>query len=268
MKVDTEEDFEIRFAIFKMIWAILWYQTVAAMIPNLLYIICTRAHLEQITDGLGEPGAEDYTIIHLIRNYFVNSLHQQKSYVFKFHAIEMINILNMVGQITLLHYFFSLDIFTTFEEFSAVMAEAFPCEIICRLYEESAGEDDVKKDKDKSQVAGFEKDLTHCIYPKNSVAKGVFMMLYVWMLLLVLLGLLTLGMRLMLCCSVWLRVKKLQRICGSWVPKEDIKLLVKKLSYSDFVVLENIVYHLPSIYVMEFIYDLRMELSPPKIKNV
>ena len=244
---------------YHWVFFVLFLQAILFYIPRLAWKTWEGGKMKMIVLGLDCP-----VLSKDVRNerkkvlaeYVVSHLHRHDVYAFRFFFCELLNVVNVVGQIYFLDYFldgefstYGRDVFkmTDAEDRFDPMSKIFPKMTKC-TFEKYGPSGTIQR------IDGL------CILPLNAVNEKIYVFLWVWFVILALASSLFLLFR---ACTVFSkRVRtRLLRAQARLAPRRAVEMVARKCRVGDWFLLVLLGANIDSLVFTELVCDLALEFE-------
>ncbi|XP_014477993.1 PREDICTED: innexin inx2-like [Dinoponera quadriceps] len=194
----------------------------------------------------------------LLVDYITSNLHMQNFYAYRFFLCEVLNFINVFGQIYFMDFFLDGE-FTTYgsdvvrftemepEERIDPMSKVFPKVTKCTFH----------KYGPSGSVQKFD---GLCVLPLNIVNEKIYVFLWFWFIILAILSALSLAYRLAVILSPKLRYVLL-RARSRLSPQEQVKIISDKCQIGDWFVLYQLGKNMDPLVYKQLIADLASKVQ-------
>ncbi|XP_069936710.1 innexin inx2-like [Cherax quadricarinatus] len=250
----TSKDGKIKFyhKYYQWVALFLYFQIMMFYFPHYLWKILEGGKIKMLVSHLNNSIVDD-TIkqnrIKYLINYFTLNLHSQNIYVYKFFGCEILNFVNVIGQIYLTNRFLGYKFLTYGTQViasSTHMNELFPKVATCTLYKHGSS-------------GSTEKIDSLCVLSLNIVNEKIFLFLYFWFIILAVCSVLGIIYRLATFVPIirnTILVMKVHRR-----HRLSIKKISKKCKIGDWFFLYQLAKNMDSLIYEEFIQKLDLSLQ-------
>ncbi|CAL1299156.1 unnamed protein product [Larinioides sclopetarius] len=250
-------------AFYQWIYLVLFVQAIMFYIPGFFWKSVEKRRIKKLTSGLGldYPAIPEETKTintKLLVKYILSSLHHNGRYFFCFAVAEVLNFINVVGQVYLIDNAFGGE-FTTYglkvigftewvhyKRFDP-MAKIFPRIIRCTLHRFGAS-------------GAIQKYDVMCALPINEVSEKVYIFLWFWFFILAILSGLALVYRLAVIMSSkvrFLTTRYRDTICDA----VHLKIIIKKFGLGDWFLLDLLAKNVEPQNFKDIVQGLAKELD-------
>lgn len=239
----------------------LFFQAMLFYVPRYLWKCWEGGKLKMLVLDLNCPVvAEDSKSDRrkLLVDYFVSNLHSQNFYAYRFFLCEILNVINVIGQIFFMDFFLDGE-FTTYgsevvkftemepEERIDPMSKVFPKVTKCTFHKYGAS----------GTVQKFD---GLCVLPLNIVNEKIYVFLWFWFIILASLSALSLLYRLAVIMGPKLRLVLL-RARSRLSPHDQIKIIAEKCQIGDWFVLYQLGKNIDPLVYKQLVADLAIKLQ-------
>ncbi|XP_011864067.1 PREDICTED: innexin inx2 [Vollenhovia emeryi] len=239
----------------------LFFQAILFYLPRYLWKIWEGGRIKMLVLDLNCPVvSEDCKGDRrkLLVDYFAMNLHSQNFYAYRFFVCELLNFVNVVGQIFFINFFLDGE-FTTYgsdvirftemepEERIDPMSKVFPKVTKCTFYKYGASGSVQKYD-------GL------CVLPLNIVNEKIYVFLWFWFIILSVLSGLSLLYRVAVIVGPKLRMLLL-RARSRLSPQDQIKIISDKCQIGDWFVLYQLGKNMDPLLYKQLVADLAIKLQ-------
>jgi len=259
----TEDGDEIRHAWYQWVAFVLVLQAALCYIPHALWKNWEGGKLFLLLQGLdqmsleGVEGTKEKRV--KIVTYVINNLRSHNIYVYKFILCELLNLVNVLGQMWLMDVFFNGQ-FTTYglevvrlagqniEERADPMARVFPKMTKCTFHKYGPSGTIVNHD-------GL------CILPINIINEKIYVFLWFWFLLLVIWTSVFLSFR---ATTIFSRYCRFLVFCSRAKSSScvDIAVVMDRLWFGDWFILMQLCKNMDPVVFHELVLDLKERVEP------
>lgn len=236
-------------------------QAILFYIPHYLWKIWEGNRLKALTSNLKTISLDgDIFETHCQRlcEYFVKNMHHNNSYYFKFVFCEMLNLINVVGQMFLIDWFlnfefstYGLDVFNYTEsnqnERIDPISNVFPTIAKCSF--SKYGPSGTVQTQDAL-----------CILTINVLYQKVYIFLWFWFIFLAVISICNLLYRILTSCSHSFR-QLIFRIKYGLISRNDTTFLCSKFDIGDWFMLNQIGKNIDAFAFKNLILDLTADLK-------
>ncbi|GBM83503.1 Innexin inx2 [Araneus ventricosus] len=257
------DESQVYHAYYQWIYFVLFVQAITFYVPGHFWKSMERGRIKKLTSGLGldYPAIPEETKrinTKLIVKYILSSLHHNGRYFFYFTAAEIMNFINVVGQVYLIDNAFGGE-FTTyglkvigFSEWVPYkrydpMVKIFPRLVKCTLHQFGAS-------------GAVQRHDAMCALPINEVSEKIYIFLWFWLFILAILSGLALVYRSAVTMSSKVRffaTKSRDTICNA----DYLKIIVKKFGVGDWFLLDLLAKNVDPQNFKDIVQDLAKELD-------
>ncbi|KAK0089752.1 hypothetical protein PV325_005648 [Microctonus aethiopoides] len=198
----------------------------------------------------------------LLVEYFQTNLHRQNFYAYRFFLCEILNFINVIGQIYFMDFFldgefssYGADVvkFTEMEPEERVdpMAKVFPKVTKCTFHKYGAS----------GTVQKFD---GLCVLPLNIVNEKIYVFLWFWFIILSIISGLSLLYRAAVVAGPKLRLLLL-RARSRFSPQVEVQTITKKFQIGDWFVLYQLGKNIDPLVYKQLVSDLATKLEGKQI---
>jgi len=266
----TEEGDEIRHAWYQWVFFVLLFQAVLCYFPHFLWKTWEGGKLALLLQGLDEKtlclnreGTKDKRDI--IASYVLRNLRTHNLYVYKFIFCELLNLVNIIGQMFLMDAFFGGQ-FTTYgwdvvtlsgmdmEDRIDPMAKVFPKMSKCTFHKYGPSGTIINHD-------GL------CILPINIINEKIYVFLWFWFLVLLSWTIVFLLFRTI---TIFSRYSRYLVFCGRAKSSNrgDIQVIMDKFWFGDWFILMQLCKHMDPMVFHDLVIDLRDRIGPKRSESL
>lgn len=260
----SSEDEEKYHKYYQWVCFVLFFQAMFFYIPRYLWKTWEAGRLKMLTLDLSCPIISEENKrerLNLLIDYFHTNLHCQNFYAIRFIICEVLNFVNVVGQIYFVDYFLDGE-FSTYgtdvlsftemepEERADPMARVFPKVTKCTFH----------KYGPSGTVQKFD---GLCVLPLNIVNEKIYVFLWFWFVLLTVLTGLCIIYRAAIVMSGPLRLYLL-RARSRLSPQKDIQVIADKFQLGDWFILYQLGKNIDPLIYKELINLLANKLQHMK----
>lgn len=239
----------------------LFFQAILFYIPRYLWKSWEGGRIKMLVLDLNCPViSEDCKSDRrkLLVDYFFSNLHSQNFYAYRFFLCELLNFINVVGQIYFMDFFLDGE-FTTYgsdvvkftemepEERIDPMSKVFPKVTKCTFHKYGAS----------GTVQKFD---GLCVLPLNIVNEKIYVFLWFWFIILAILSGLSLAYRAAVIIGPKLRLVLL-RARSRLSPHDQIKIIASKCQIGDWFVLYQLGKNIDPLVYKQLVADLATKLQ-------
>lgn len=239
----------------------LFFQAMLFYVPRYLWKTWEGGRIKMLVLDLNYPiVSEDCKSDRkrLLVDYFTTNLHMQNFYAFRFFICEVLNFINVVGQIFFMDYFLDGE-FSTYgrdvlsftemepEEREDPMSRVFPKVTKCTFH----------KYGPSGSVQKFD---GLCVLPLNIVNEKIYVFLWFWFVFLSVLSGLSLIYRLVVIFMPKVRLYLLRGKCKI-APQKEVEIINNKCEIGDWYVLYQMGKNIDPLIFREIISDLSKKLE-------
>ncbi|KAF8773083.1 Innexin inx2 like protein [Argiope bruennichi] len=261
--VDNSVDHKDRkyHAYYQWVCFVLFLQAILFYIPRYFWKVCEGSRMKNLILGLNTPCLDKEVkdkSKKLLVDYIIANLHNHNVYFTSYVFCEVMNFVNVIGQIYLIDTFldgeftkYGLKViqFTGWEGAFRYdpMIHVFPRVTKCLFYVYGTGGSVEKKD-------------TMCILPINIINEKIYIFIWFWFIILAVLSALVLVYRLVL--VFWPNSRFMVTTCRARLVKHDhLRLVLSRASLGDWFILDMLSKNVDSMYYKEIIVDLADRLD-------
>jgi len=238
----------------------LFFQAILFYIPRYLWKIWEGGKLKMLVQELNLPIVEEDTKfdrIQILTDYFTDTRHDHNSYTFRFFFCELLNFVNVVGQIYFMDFFLGGE-FTTYgsdvlamselpqEDRMDPMAAVFPKITKCTFHKFGPSGTVERKD-------GL------CILPLNIINEKIYVFLWFWFIFLAIVTGIFTVYRLALLLLPALRMCILKQR-ARLVTQGELENICRRLRLGDWFVLYQLGKNMDQMIFREFIEKLHKKM--------
>jgi len=258
----TEDGDEIRHAWYQWVCFVLFGQALLFYVPHYLWKSAEGGKIKMMIQDLNETNLDDPDTKKDRRTatvqYFVRTKGSHNLYVLKYVFCEMLNFVNVIGQLYFMNFFlggqffdYGVDVLRVselpIEERVDPLSKVFPKVTKCTF--NNYGPSGTVENKD-----GL------CVLAINIINEKIYIFLWFWFLTLCVWTGIHLFIRILSIALVNFRLSLLSnRSKGS--KKSDLASVIRKCAYGDFFLLMQLSKHFDPAVYHEFIIDLRDRLK-------
>ncbi|KAJ8878185.1 hypothetical protein PR048_022653 [Dryococelus australis] len=260
--VSNHEGEEIKYhKYYQWVCFVLFFQAILFYIPRYLWKTWEGGRIKMLVLDLNCPMVtEDCKADRkkLLVEYFATNLHMQNFYAIRFFICEVLNFVNVVGQIFFMDFFLDGE-FSTYgsdvvrftemepEERGDPMARVFPKVTKCTFH----------KFGPSGTVQNFD---GLCVLPLNIVNEKIYVFLWFWFVVLSIITGLSLLYRIIVCFGSDVRMYLL-RARSRLAPHEEIEAIARKCQIGDWFVLYQLGKNIDPLIYKELVSDLVEKLE-------
>lgn len=237
----SEEQREVKYyGYYQWIFIVLFIQAVFFSIPQYIWKVCEGGKLKILTHDLTSPFLSEECItekVNHIMNYILMQLHTQNFYAYEYFGCELLNFINVVGQICFMNAFIGKDfvlygIYVIFFDQKAhpnmtnPMKQVFPTITKCTFYKYGAS-------GTQENYEGL------CILTENVINERIYIFLWFWFYVLAIISGIVVLYRIALLAFPALRLSIL-RACSFMNLSEDVQLVHEQLQIGDWFLLHGL----------------------------
>ncbi|XP_015914715.1 innexin inx2 [Parasteatoda tepidariorum] len=252
----TQGDEIVTHAYYQWVCFMLLLQAIMFCLPNVLWRALESGKMRSLIKKLYEPipvleeGQDLETWFKGIANYFRLGRSEHQQYAMKFFVCEVLNFVNVVGQIFLIDKFlggefrnYGTEVFkyanTEQEDRFDPMIRVFPRITKCTFHKYGSSGDVQRHD-------------ALCLLPLNILNEKIFIVMWFWFVILAILGGLLIVYRLIVMISNQARFLLLSCV-ASLSAKGDIRDVIANLSYGDFFMLYTLADNIDNLHFRQII---------------
>uniref|UniRef100_A0A131XS32 Innexin n=1 Tax=Ixodes ricinus TaxID=34613 RepID=A0A131XS32_IXORI len=256
-----DTDHVIEHAYYQWVCFVLFLQAIMFYFPRWLWRSWENGRIRSLLLELNKPILEDdkkNAQVNAVVRYFLRHKSQHQSYAIRFFICEVLNFVNVIGQMYFLDKFLG-GMFTTYgteviqfmnddpEVRVDPMTKIFPKMTKCRFHRYGTSGDVQKHD-------------SICLLPLNIINEKIYIFLWFWMIFLAVVTGLTLLYRILVCGFPRYRYMLL-RTLSKMVDPKYMDQIVRKASYGDWFVLYLLKDNIQGIYFKEIVETLSTRLK-------
>ncbi|XP_050036071.2 innexin inx2-like [Dermacentor andersoni] len=248
-------------AYYQWVCFVLFLQAVLFYVPRYLWLACEGSKISTLVLDLGSPILSDEKRKHnrkLLLEYFSNNVGQHQMYAFHYFFCELLNFVNVIGQIYLMDHFLGGE-FTTyglkvlqFSEWdwsvrSDPMVKVFPRLTKCTFHMYGSSGDVQKHD-------------AMCVLPINIINEKIYVFLWFWFVILAVVSALVLVYRVVLFISPMTRyhaIKSKARLTNG----TQLERVLERSQIGEWFLLDLLVKNLDPVHYRDLITDLDKHLG-------
>lgn len=258
----VEHEDEIRYhKYYQWVCFTLFFQAILFYVPRYLWKTWEGGRIKMLVLDLNCPLTSEESKcdrIKLLVDYFKNNLRTQNFYAFRFFLCEILNFVNVVGQIYFMDFFLDGE-FSTYgsdvvkftemepEERIDPMARVFPKVTKCTFHKYGSS----------GTVQKFD---GLCVLPLNIVNEKIYVFLWFWFIILSILSGLTLGYRAAVVATSKVRMILL-RARSRLSSQDEIMIIANKYQIGDWFVLYQLGKNIDPLIYRKLISDLATALQ-------
>ncbi|KAF7400997.1 hypothetical protein HZH66_006181 [Vespula vulgaris] len=246
----------------------LFFQAILFYVPRYLWKTWEGGRIKMLMLDLNCPVANEETKCErrkLLVDYFALNLHSQNFYAFRFFFCEVLNFINVVGQIYFMDFFLDGE-FSTYgadvvkftelepEDRDDPMSRVFPKVTKCTFHKYGAS----------GTVQKFD---GLCVLPLNIVNEKIYVFLWFWFIILSILSGLSLAYRAAVVAGPRLRLMLL-RTRSRISDKHDIETIAKNCQIGDWFVLYQLGKNIDPLIYKQLVSDLALKLQGKESMHV
>lgn len=239
----------------------LFFQAILFYIPRYLWKTWEGGRIKMLVLDLNCPVvSEDCKSDRrkLLVDYFISNLHSQNFYAYRFFLCELLNLVNVIGQIFFIDFFLDGE-FTTYgsevlrftemepEQRMDPMSRVFPKVTKCTFHKYGAS----------GTVQKFD---GLCVLPLNIVNEKIYVFLWFWFIILAALSGLSLFYRVAVLIGPKLRMVLL-RARSRLSPQDQVKIISDKCQIGDWFILYQLGKNIDPLVYKQLIADLAIKLQ-------
>ncbi|XP_043275151.1 innexin inx2 [Venturia canescens] len=239
----------------------LFFQAILFYVPRYLWKTWEGGRIKMLVLDLNCPVVSDSCKSDrrkLLVEYFCTNLHTQNFYAFRFFFCEVLNFINVVGQIYFMDFFLDGE-FTTYgadvvkftemepEDRIDPMSKVFPKVTKCTFHKYGAS----------GTVQKFD---GLCVLPLNIVNEKIYVFLWFWFIILAILSGLSLAYRAAVVAGSKLRLVLLRARSRISSPK-DIDIIADKCQIGDWFVLYQLGKNIDPLIYKQLVADLAISFA-------
>lgn len=246
---------------YQWVCFVLFFQAILFYIPHYLWKIFESGRISKLVQELKGPIIPDDAKsdrINLIVSYFVSNLHAHKFYSYRFFFCEILNLVNVIGQIYFMDYFldgefstYGMDVFKFTgmdpDERDDPMARVFPKVAKCTFH----------KYGPSGTVQYFD---GLCVLPINIVNEKIYVFLWFWLVALSVVTGLAIIYRVAILALPGLREIRLRSV-SRFAASKEIKTIIRKFEVGDWFLLYQIGINTDPLIFKEIISKLANDLE-------
>lgn len=257
----TDKDSVIEHAYYQWVCFVLFLQAIMFYFPRWLWRTWENGRIRSLLLELNKPILESPVKDKQVKDvvaFFLRNRHQNQSYALRFFFCEVLNFVNVIGQMYLMNKFlggmfstYGTDVIRFMNEDPEVrvdpMTKIFPKMTKCRFHRYGTSGDVQKHD-------------SICLLPLNIINEKIYIFLWFWMIILGVLTGLTLIYRIVICGFPRYRYLLLRTLSKMVEPKY-MDQIVKKAAYGDWFVLYLLKDNIQGIHFKDIVERLSKELA-------
>jgi hypothetical protein len=263
---NIEEGDEVKYhKYYQWVCFFLFFQAILFYIPRYLWKTWEGGKIKMLVMDLNSPIVDDKCKEDrkkLLIDYFCNNLHSQNFYAIRFFLCEVLNFVNVIGQIYFMDTFLGGE-FTTYgsdvvrfqelepEERPDPMAKVFPKVTKCTFHTYGVS----------GTVQKFD---GLCVLPLNIVNEKIMVFLWFWFIIVAVLSGIGLLYRFAVIGAAQVRLYLL-RARSRLSPSDEIEDINDKCQIGDWFVLYQLGKNMDPLIFKEFVHELAMKLNGKEI---
>ncbi|XP_034947948.1 innexin inx2 [Chelonus insularis] len=239
----------------------LFFQAILFYIPRYLWKTWEGGRIKMLMLDLNGPVVTDPNKVErskLLVEYFRSNLYSQNFYAYRFFFCEVLNFINVVGQIYFMDFFLDGE-FSTYgadvvrftemepEERNDPMSRVFPKVTKCTFHKYGAS----------GSVQKFD---GLCVLPLNIVNEKIYVFLWFWFIILSILSGLSLLYRAAVVAGPKLRLILL-RARSRLSPQSQVQVIAQKFQIGDWFVLYQLGKNIDPLVYKQLVHDLALRLE-------
>ena len=248
---------------YQWVCFVLFFQALLFYIPRFLWKTWEAGRMKTLAHNLNYPIFTDDTNkserIKLLVDYFASNLHHHNFYAIRFFICEVLNFINVVGQIFLVDYFlggefstYGFDVFRMATELDPdervdPMAKVFPKVTKCTFHKFGPS-------GTPERIDGL------CVLPINIFNEKIYVILWFWLIILAAVTGLSLLYRLVVILCARARMYFL-RTQARLAPRREVELVASKCQIGDWFVLLNLGKNIDPLVYQELICELAYRIE-------
>lgn len=267
----TEDDVVIEHAYYQWVCFVLFLQAIMFYFPRWLWRSWERGRMQFLLLELNKPALEELkkkADVSAVVDYFYRNRSQHGSYALRFFVCEVLNFVNVIGQIYFINKFLG-GMFTTYgtevirflNEDPDVrydpMTKIFPKMTKCRFHRFGTSGDVQKHD-------------SICLLPLNIINEKIYIFLWFWLILLAVVSGVAILYRIVVLCFPRYRYLLLQTLSKMVDPK-DMDQIERHAQYGDWFVLYLLKENIQALHFKDVVAELadkfRDEPSPDYVDS-
>lgn len=253
---NSEQD-EIRYhKYYQWVCFTLFFQAILFYIPRYLWKMWEAGKLKMLVQGLNVPIVDSDTKnsrIEVLINYFLDKKNNNDWYAFRFFFCEILNFINVIGQIFFIDFFLGGE-FSTYGSDVISMSESpedqrydpmshvFPKMTKCTFHKYGPGGSVETKD-------GL------CILPLNIINEKIYVFLWFWFVFLAIVTAIHFCYRLAVILTPCMR-ETLLKVRGRLVPQHNVQHICDKTTRGDWFILYQLGKNIDPVIYKEFLTKL------------
>ncbi|GFY48761.1 innexin inx2 [Trichonephila inaurata madagascariensis] len=254
-------------AYYQWVCFVLLLQAAMFYLPRLVWRTWEGGRLKNLLQQLNKPVLDHcqkkQCCDHLVR-YFRTNMRHHSSYAYKYLLCELMNLVNVIGQIYFVDYFLGGE-FTTYgvdvlhftvgaqENRTDPMVRVFPRLTKCLFHRFGPSGDVQKYD-------------SLCLLPLNIVNEKIYILLWFWLIILSVCSAISILYKVLLLSSRTARYYALHSI-ARLTPKDHLKKIVRKTSYGDWFVFFLLAQNMDVLNFRNILADLHKDFELPLLNN-
>lgn len=261
----TEKDDRIFHSYYQWVCFMLFFQAGLFYIPRYIWKIAEGGKMKSLLQGLDCPTVSDGAKASkkkLLLDYVVGNLHCHTIYVAVFIFCEILNFINVIGQIYFMNMFlggqftsYGTDVikFTETDQDERVdpMIRVFPRVTKCTFHQYGPSGDVQKHD-------------AICVLPLNIVNEKIYVFLWFWFVFMAIISGLTLVFRALVIIFPKLRLHLL-KMRSRLVQRDYAEIVVQKAQLGDWFVLDLLGKNMDGMVYKDFLMDLARRFEGKEI---
>ncbi|KFM76202.1 Innexin inx2, partial [Stegodyphus mimosarum] len=247
----------VEHAYYQWVCFVLFLQALMFTVPHFIWRTLESGRMKALIQKLSNPVLpdEEKTLCYTgLATYFRARRDEHQYYAMKFFLCEILNFINVVGQIYFINKFlggeflkYGADVvkYVNEEQEDRVdpMIRVFPRITKCTFHRYGSSGDVQKHD-------------ALCLLPLNIVNEKIFVVMWFWFVILAILGGCLLIYRLIIMLSAQARFILLTFV-ASLTSREDIKSLIPTFKYGDWFLLYLLADNIDNLHFREFVLQLK-----------
>jgi hypothetical protein len=259
---------EKRHAYYQWVCFMFFIQAMLCYMPHYIWKSTEGGKLSMLVQGLDKEtlvmadSTKDRR--RAISDYFIRRLQTHNSYVYKFVFCEVLNLINVVGQVFLMDKFlgyqftsYGMDVLsvstTEIEERDDPMNRVFPKMTKCNFYFYGPS----------GSVQKFD---SLCLLPINIINEKMYIFVWFWFVILITWTLIHLIFRFISLLSGYCRLMMLSNHART-VNRNDLEVILKKCDYGDWFILMQLGKNLNKEIFHDLLLDLRDKIDYKRADN-
>ncbi|KAF5280034.1 hypothetical protein FQR65_LT03289 [Abscondita terminalis] len=231
MKANDLDDVIISQKYYQWVCIVLCFQALLFYIPRYLWKTWEGGRLRLLVKDLGSPlisSSWNKDCKERLIRYILAGKYSHNLYCFRFTVCELLNLINVIGQIILMDWFLNYQ----FSDYGISLATTSAFETMNRVFPKLT-----KCTYGKFGPSGsVESRDALCVLPINVVNEKLFIFLWFWLYLLSALSFLAMVYRMMVLCIPRFRVYLLMAQ-ARYISRINAEVIIKRLSYGDYFIL-------------------------------